>query len=148
MRFLFHSPPQYPVLKQALPRVLIQALLQVLKGRHEPSGEQYSKPNGESRRQEHECGPLLGETSNGTVLGFSSCPLHRLHKMSQIFFVLLCAAVEISSLVLFCQDDPIKVPLVALLSVAIGIHFTELVIVCLPIGPSHELWDLTSSPFS
>ncbi|KAL6107824.1 uncharacterized protein ACO6RY_18518 [Pungitius sinensis] len=88
-------------------------------------------------------GVLKMELSNIFLTALFNGPFSRgLNKMSQIFFVVLCGAVEISSLVLFCLVDPIKVTLVALVSVAIGINFVELVIVCLPIGPSHELKEI------
>ncbi|XP_062419661.1 reelin domain-containing protein 1-like isoform X2 [Pungitius pungitius] len=89
-------------------------------------------------------GVLKMELSNIFLTALFNGPCsRRLNKMSQIFFMVVCGAVEISSLVLFCLVDPIKVTLVALVSVAIGINFVELVIVCLPIGPSHELKEIS-----
>lgn len=52
---------------------------------------------------------------------------------------MLCAVAEISALVLFSVGDSCKVVLIALVCVVIVIDLKELVIVCLPIGPSHEL---------
>ncbi|XP_027146319.1 uncharacterized protein LOC104918498 isoform X2 [Larimichthys crocea] len=54
----------------------------------------------------------------------------------------LCYALEISTLVLFCVDDPVSVTLVALVSVAILINIIELIIISLPLGPSHELKEM------
>ncbi|XP_049444776.1 uncharacterized protein LOC125896339 isoform X2 [Epinephelus fuscoguttatus] len=61
------------------------------------------------------------------------------NKGLKISSCLLCTAIEISALVLFCLAEPIKVILLVLVCVTIVINFVELVIVCLPIGPSHEL---------
>ncbi|XP_078115231.1 uncharacterized protein LOC144523514 [Sander vitreus] len=66
----------------------------------------------------------------------------RLNKVLKILCSLLCAAVEITAVVLFCLADSIKVTLVALVCVAIVLNFIKLVIVCLPIGPSHELKEI------
>ncbi|XP_054459043.1 uncharacterized protein LOC129094802 [Anoplopoma fimbria] len=66
----------------------------------------------------------------------------RLDKVLNISCGVLCAAVEISAVVLFCMGDAIKVALVALVCVALVINFIELVIVCLPIGQSHELKEI------
>ncbi|XP_035864564.1 probable transcription-associated protein 1 isoform X2 [Sander lucioperca] len=65
-----------------------------------------------------------------------------LNKVLKILCSLLCAAVEITAVVLFCLADSIKVTLVALVCVAIVLNFIKLVIVCLPIGPSHELKEI------
>ncbi|XP_049910897.1 uncharacterized protein LOC126396697 isoform X7 [Epinephelus moara] len=65
------------------------------------------------------------------------------NKGLKISCCLLCAAIEISALVLFCLAEPIKVTLLVLVCVTIVINFVELVIVCLPIGPSHELKEIS-----
>ncbi|XP_033477210.2 uncharacterized protein LOC117253702 isoform X2 [Epinephelus lanceolatus] len=65
------------------------------------------------------------------------------NKGLKISCCLLCAAIEISALVLFCLAEPIKVILLVLVCVTIVINFVELVIVCLPIGPSHELKEIS-----
>ncbi|XP_028443769.1 uncharacterized protein LOC114561845 [Perca flavescens] len=65
-----------------------------------------------------------------------------LNKVLKILCSLLCVAVEITAVVLFCLADTIKVTLVALVCVAIVFDFIKLVIVCLPIGPSHELKEI------
>ncbi|XP_068447217.1 uncharacterized protein [Clinocottus analis] len=74
-----------------------------------------------------------------TVLPSGPLP-HRFNKVSQISCSLLCAAVEILSVVMFCH--PIQVHLLALVCVALVINFIKLVIACLPIGPSHELKEI------
>ncbi|XP_044054769.1 cell wall integrity and stress response component 3-like isoform X2 [Siniperca chuatsi] len=68
--------------------------------------------------------------------------LHRLNKGLKLSCSLLCAAVEISAVVLFCVGDSFEVTLVALVCVVIAINVVELVIVSLPIGPSHELKEI------
>ncbi|XP_075943896.1 uncharacterized protein LOC142946475 isoform X2 [Anarhichas minor] len=81
--------------------------------------------------------------SNIFITALHNSPFsHCLNKWSQISCSLLCAALEISAVVLLCVAEPIKVTLVALVCVAIVINFIELVIVCLPIGPSHELKEI------
>ncbi|XP_049444775.1 uncharacterized protein LOC125896339 isoform X1 [Epinephelus fuscoguttatus] len=65
------------------------------------------------------------------------------NKGLKISSCLLCTAIEISALVLFCLAEPIKVILLVLVCVTIVINFVELVIVCLPIGPSHELKEIS-----
>ncbi|KAK9519022.1 hypothetical protein VZT92_021779 [Zoarces viviparus] len=81
--------------------------------------------------------------SNIFITALHNSPFSRcLNKWSQISCSLLCAALEISAVVLLCVAEPIKVTLVALVCVAIVINFIELVIVCLPIGPSHELKEI------
>ncbi|XP_042339921.1 uncharacterized protein LOC121941235 [Plectropomus leopardus] len=68
---------------------------------------------------------------------------HHLSKVLKILCCLFCAAVEILALILFCLADSINITLVALLCVAMAINFIELVIICLPIGPSHELKEIS-----
>ncbi|XP_068563184.1 uncharacterized protein [Cebidichthys violaceus] len=77
--------------------------------------------------------------SNIFIIVLHNSPFSCGHKVSQISCSLLCAAVEISAVVLLCVAESIKVTLVALVCVAMVINLIELVIVCLPIGPSHEL---------
>ncbi|XP_026200616.1 uncharacterized protein LOC113151954 isoform X2 [Anabas testudineus] len=73
---------------------------------------------------------------------FSISPFSPRLKGLKISCSVLCAAVEISTLVLFCVGDLNKVVPIALVIVTIVINFIELVMVCLPIGPSHELKDI------
>ncbi|XP_077964147.1 uncharacterized protein LOC144383040 isoform X2 [Gasterosteus aculeatus] len=90
-------------------------------------------------------GVLKMELSNIFLTALSDGPFSRhLNKVSQTFFVVLCGVVETSALALFCLANPIKVSLVALVSVTIVINFIELVIVCLPIGPRHELKEISN----
>ncbi|XP_051233867.1 uncharacterized protein LOC127350871 [Dicentrarchus labrax] len=63
-------------------------------------------------------------------------------KVSNILCSLLSMAVEISAPILFCANDSCTVTLIALMCVVIVINFMDLVIVSLPIGPSHELKDI------
>ncbi|XP_038572111.1 mucin-3A-like isoform X2 [Micropterus salmoides] len=72
----------------------------------------------------------------------SSPYLHRLIKGTQISCCLLCTAVEISAAILYCVCDSSEVTLVALVCVMILIDLIELVILSLPIGPSHELKEI------
>uniref|UniRef100_G3PD53 Reelin domain-containing protein n=1 Tax=Gasterosteus aculeatus aculeatus TaxID=481459 RepID=G3PD53_GASAC len=89
-------------------------------------------------------GVLKMELSNIFLTALSDGPFSRhLNKVSQTFFVVLCGVVETSALALFCLANPINVSLVALVSVAIVFNIIELVIVCLPIGPSHELKEIS-----
>ncbi|XP_040896634.1 uncharacterized protein LOC121183561 isoform X2 [Toxotes jaculatrix] len=54
----------------------------------------------------------------------------------------VCAAVEIIAVVWFYLEDSSEVTLVALVYVVIAVNFVELVIVTLPLGPSHELKEI------
>ncbi|XP_032381489.1 uncharacterized protein LOC116695390 [Etheostoma spectabile] len=85
---------------------------------------------------ETELSDILATTLRSRPLSF------RLNKVLKILCCLLCAAVEITAVVLFCLADSIKVTLVALVCVAIVLNFIKLVILCLPFGPSHELKDI------
>ncbi|KAF1385785.1 hypothetical protein PFLUV_G00111380 [Perca fluviatilis] len=86
---------------------------------------------------------VMTELPNILVTTLRNSPLSCcLNKVLKILCSLLCAAVEITAVVLFCLADTIKVTLVALVCVAIVFNFIKLVIVCLPIGPSHELKEI------
>lgn len=63
-------------------------------------------------------------------------------KVSQILAGLLCAAAEISTLVLFSVDSSLKVTLISLVCVAIAMSVIEMVIVSLSVGPCHELKEI------
>ncbi|XP_035508604.1 uncharacterized protein LOC118321411 [Morone saxatilis] len=77
-----------------------------------------------------------------TITITSSLFSRRLIKVSNILCSLLCMAVEISAPILFCANDSCTVTLIALMCVVIVINFMDLVIVSLPIGPSHELKEI------
>ncbi|XP_045905325.1 uncharacterized protein LOC123970940 isoform X3 [Micropterus dolomieu] len=83
------------------------------------------------------------ELPNIIATTLTSSPfLHRLIKGTQISCCLLCTAVEISAAILYCVCDSSEVTLVALVCVMILIDLIELVILSLPIGPSHELKEI------
>ncbi|XP_020503243.2 uncharacterized protein [Labrus bergylta] len=67
----------------------------------------------------------------------------RLNRMSNIIFCMLCEAVEISSMVLLIVCESLHVNLVALLSVVIIMNVLLIVLTTLPIGPSHELKEMS-----
>ncbi|XP_060889187.1 uncharacterized protein LOC132960320 isoform X2 [Labrus mixtus] len=67
----------------------------------------------------------------------------RLNRMSNIIFCMLCEAVEISSMVLLIMCESLHVNLVALLSVVIVMNVLLTVLATLPIGPSHELKEMS-----
>ncbi|XP_067370460.1 putative ferric-chelate reductase 1 isoform X2 [Channa argus] len=67
---------------------------------------------------------------------------HHLNKKLNTSGCVLCLATEISAFLLFYMGEPRKVILSALVIVLIVIQFLELVIVLLPIGPSHELKEI------
>ncbi|XP_041791291.1 uncharacterized protein LOC121605444 [Chelmon rostratus] len=80
------------------------------------------------------------ELPNIFMITLTGSPFSRdLIKVSQILCSLLCVAVEISALILLCVANSLKVTLIALVCVLIVMSYIKLIIVSLPIGPSHEL---------
>ncbi|XP_030584050.1 uncharacterized protein LOC115779496 [Archocentrus centrarchus] len=78
-------------------------------------------------------------SSIAKILLTSEAFYHRLYEVSKIAGNMLCAAVEISSMILLCMGDCWKVTLIALVCVVTVINFAEMVIVSLKIGRSPKV---------
>ncbi|XP_028259107.1 uncharacterized protein LOC114434248 isoform X3 [Parambassis ranga] len=84
----------------------------------------------------------VGISNIFTVLCAGDLAFRRLYKVSKFLTFTLCVILEVVSVVLLCLRDPINVTLVALVSSVMLINCIELVLACLPIGPSHELKEI------
>ncbi|XP_034531112.1 uncharacterized protein LOC117806328 [Notolabrus celidotus] len=63
----------------------------------------------------------------------------RLDRMSKILFLVTCGALEIAALCLTIVFYQLQATLIALACVVITLTIVEIVNICLPLGPSHEL---------